>query len=494
MKVFKLNSRLSPVILVLFLIATVILGGCRSVSAPSTSGASWNVPEWEKRKMAKDPVWDSIREKKIGIDRPLDIVDLLGIALKNSPKTKEAWEQARAQEAQLVQTQGALFPEVSGGMDIEYQKTKVNKRTETVNQWQYTPSANLSMLLFDFGGRSASIQKAYQELLAANYEFNQTIQDLFLDTATSYFKLYASQSALEAAEADVADAKTALDSAKIRFNAGLVSKLDVLQAQSTYDNSLYRREDAKGQIQVNKASLAEVIGFPADTPFEITEPSGDMLNGITEENVTILIEQALKDRPDIAAAKASLRAKEEAVKEATSDLLPNVNAEASTDHNNYYYFGKMRGVNTNIKEDFSYGGLLSVKWNIFDGLSNYFKRIEAQREAAAEKQKLTQEELSASADVWSKFYAFKTAQQKEVFSEAFLESAKSSHDLAQAGYKAGLKDILDLLSAQSQLSEARSQYIQSKEDVFTAFSELAHATGALATPGGLLEEVFEKEE
>lgn len=485
-----MKVNLAGIFLLLFI--STALTGCRSVSAPSTPGASWNVPEWEGRRMAKDPVWDSLRKKKIGINRPLDIADLLEVALKNSPQTKEAWETARGQEAQLIQTRGSLFPEVSGGMDIEYTKTKVNKRTETVNQWQYTPSANLSILLFDFGGRSASIQKAYQELLAANYEFNQTIQDLFLATATSYFQLYASMVALEAANADVEDAEAALESAQVRFNAGLVSKLDVLQAQSTYDESLYKQEDAKGQIQIDRANLAEVIGFPADTPFEITEPDDEMINKITEENVTVLIEQALKDRPDIAAAKASLKAKEAAVKEATSDLLPSVDAEASTDHNNYYYFGKMRGNNANIKEDFSYGGQLSVKWNIFDGLSNYFKRIEAQREAAAEKQRLTQEELAASADVWSKFYAFETAKQKEIFSEAFLESAESSHELAEAGYKAGLKSILDLLSAQSQLSDARSKYVSSKEDVYIAFTELAHATGSLATSGDILSEVFEQ--
>ena len=51
--------------------------------------------------------------------------------------------------------------------------------------------------------------------------------------------------------------------------------------------------------------------------------------------------------------------------------------------------------------------------------------------------------------------------------------------MASEGYKAGLKNILDLLQAQSQLSEARRKLIVSKKDFFVALIELEHAIGAL---------------
>ena len=66
-----------------------------------------------------------------------------------------------------------------------------------------------------------------------------------------------------------------------------------------------------------------------------------------------------------------------------------------------------------------------------------------------------------------------------MFSEAFLESTTDSHELAVVGYRTGLKDILDLLQAQSQLSDARSKLIESRKELFVSLAELIHATGML---------------
>jgi len=59
-----------------------------------------------------------------------------------------------------------------------------------------------------------------------------------------------------------------------------------------------------------------------------------------------------------------------------------------------------------------------------------------------------------------------------------MDTSKSAYDLALESYKAGLKSILDLLDAESKLSDARSKLIQSKKDVFVALANLAHATGS----------------
>jgi outer membrane protein len=90
-----------------------------------------------------------------------------------------------------------------------------------------------------------------------------------------------------------------------------------------------------------------------------------------------------------------------------------------------------------------------------------------------------QAELEASADVWIKYYDFRTAAQKLVFSESFLETSKNAYDLALESYKAGLRSILDLLDGESKLSDARSKLIQSKKDLFVALANLAHSTGSI---------------
>ncbi|MFA5096854.1 MAG: TolC family protein, partial [Candidatus Omnitrophota bacterium] len=75
---------------------------------------------------------------------------------------------------------------------------------------------------------------------------------------------------------------------------------------------------------------------------------------------------------------------------------------------------------------------------------------------------------------------YKAAVSKLEFSKSLFETATASYELAFAGYKAGVGSILDLLQAQNKFSDAVSKLIQSKQDVFVAFAELTHATGALS--------------
>ncbi|MCX7010003.1 MAG: TolC family protein [Kiritimatiellaeota bacterium] len=105
------------------------------------------------------------------------------------------------------------------------------------------------------------------------------------------------------------------------------------------------------------------------------------------------------------------------------------------------------------------------------------KAAEAQSESV--RSQLQQAELAASAAVWSGHQNYQTALKKVQASGALLKSAQAAYDLALDSYKAGLLNILDLLTAESQLALARSQSIGARQDAFTALANLAFASGTL---------------
>jgi len=82
-------------------------------------------------------------------------------------------------------------------------------------------------------------------------------------------------------------------------------------------------------------------------------------------------------------------------------------------------------------------------------------------------------------DVWSSYYAMKTATQRVQTTRDLLASAKQSADVADGRYKAGVGSILDLLTTQASLAQARAEEVQSRSLWFLAVAQLAHATGAL---------------
>jgi outer membrane protein len=317
---------MTPVKIILFMFAAFSVAGCQTLKAPSTMYEEWKPPA----SRAPDQVWNSMLEQKIDLSKPLALVKLVDIALHNNPSTRQAWDTARAAEAKKRQAESVLYPQVTASASLDKKRVIATQDEYGANSLGYGPKIDITYLILDFGGRAATIDAAYETMIAANFQFNQAFQDLLLSVETSYYDLHSSYAGLKAAEADLENAKTSFFAARQRYEVGLVAKLDVLQAKSNYENSLFKLEDAKGQIKTAKANLAKSIGFPADTPFEISEPAEKIPTDIGEDNVSSLIKEAIEKRADISALRASLRAKRALIKAARSDLWPTLDGSGST--------------------------------------------------------------------------------------------------------------------------------------------------------------------
>ena len=491
------------ILCIIIIFSLLQITGCRTLRAPDSPYSSWESNSSNTIPETEDDTWKSIRQREIDLSSPLTLGDVIDISLRNNPNTRKAWANAMEAEARMREAKGQWLPEINLSATADREKaitggrnvtdTNATYKTSTIDDHsKYGPAAKLTYLLLDLGGRSAEIRQASDTLLSENLKFNRAIQDLILSAETSYYDFYSNYSLVKAAQSDVEDAKKNFESAEKRYQVGLAPKVDFYQAKANYDDSLYAIEDSKGKLKDSKGRLAEVMGLSADTPMVIHFPSDEIPRGVTEENVTLFIEEALSKRPDISAERASVRAKEAEVTIANSALWPTLNTGASAEANWYHYYpdtnGAIGGVNSGVGgvtvqnwKDQEYRGYLSIDWDVFDGFQNINKKRAAEKALEAEHANLAAMELEVSRDVWSKYYNYNTAIKKFEYSRAFLDSAGISYELAFESYKKGLKDIIDLLDAQSKLSNARSKYIKSRRDVFVSVAELAHATGTIYT-------------
>jgi outer membrane protein TolC len=65
-----------------------------------------------------------------------------------------------------------------------------------------------------------------------------------------------------------------------------------------------------------------------------------------------------------------------------------------------------------------------------------------------------------------------------------IASAEQSNEVALGRYKAGVGSVLDLLSAQSALADARAQHVLARFEWSTSLAQLAHDAGILDSRGG----------
>jgi len=86
-------------------------------------------------------------------------------------------------------------------------------------------------------------------------------------------------------------------------------------------------------------------------------------------------------------------------------------------------------------------------------------------------------------EVFVSYYRLQTAQQRAVTADDLLQSAEQSAQVAAGRYKEGVGSILDLLTAQTALANARAQRVQSRWAWYTSLAQLAHDAGVLGVHG-----------
>ena len=468
---------MKPISHLLAAAGAALLLGCSSARPPVNSTTPWTAP---KEAQNPDRIWNTVRAQTNDFSKAMTLSDLVDIALQNNPASRKAWNDARAAAAQVAQARGYFMPTLTATAAGSRSKTSAEPDSYDSGSTHYGPGLSVNYLILNFGGgRQAAVDAALQTVYAADYAFNRSIQDILLATETAYYAVISSQAGVEAANASVKDASTALEAAQVRKDAGTGTELEVLQAQAQYDQSLYNLASAQGLAMIARGNLAQAVGVPADTDIRVTDPAREVADTLKAQDMQPMIDEALNRRPDIAALRANVAAKRFTAKAVGSTLWPSLyfNGDVNRD-----YFKNISGKDMQ-DSDTAYDAGISLQWVLFDGFQTLSAKRAAQAQADSLEAQLKQAELAASGDVWQRYHNYETALQKYKFSTAYLDSSSRSYDLALDSYKAGLKSILDLLNAESQLAQARSQQIAARQDAFTALANLAYATGVLEAGG-----------
>jgi TolC family type I secretion outer membrane protein len=403
----------------------------------------------------------------------LSLGQLVDIALKTNPSTREAWHLARAAAAEVGSKRSLYFPYVEVDGSLQRQKQAAVGGQFTFLQTTYGPSVAASWLLFNFGGREADVQEATRALYAADWTHNAAIQDVVLRVAQAYYQYLNAKAQVLARQVNLEEARNNLAAAEERHRAGIATIADVLQARTQVSQVELNLQEAQGQVQIIRGALATAVGVSATVPVDVGELPEDLPLDAVRKNVDELIAAALARRPDLAAERFRALAARSHIHVAAIDGLPSLTLDANGNRTFYWRSGVADPFSTN------WAGALTLRIPVFRGFDTAYQVRKAREEAEAAKATAERTEDEVILDVWSSYYAVQTASQRVLTTRDLLASATQSAEVTQGRYKAGVGSILDLLTAQSALAEARSQEAQARSLWFLTIAQLAHATGVL---------------
>jgi len=448
-------------------------------SVPERAGTYWTPPPAAHTR-------DSVTRGTVPADladhlQHLTLADVIDVALRNNPATRATWEEARAAAYQLGAARTRIIPSVDGSVTMSRNKVVSQNGSSTIShRTSYVPQLSLSFLLLDFGGRSGAIEVARQNVFAAGLTHNATVQTTVLDVQVAYFTYMATKALLTAQQSQLTEAQANLAAAQQRHDVGLATIADVLQAKTAVSQAQLAFETTQGNLHAARGTLATAMGFPANVAYDIEAHSDQIPVRAVAVSVDSLLNAAVQNRPDLLAARAEARGAAAQVRIAQSAGLPSITLGGTAGHT-YASPTTLSGT--------TYGLSLGLQIPLSSALTNRYnvQSSRALAEVASARADVVRQQVMQQ--VFASYYSLQTATQRVATADDLLQSATQSEQVALGRYREGVGSIIDLLTAQSALADARAQQVQARWQWATALAQLAHDAGVLGlhgeTPVGL---------
>ena len=371
-----MNNRLSLFILLMFSCFTVTLMAEKEKKyLEHQLPASWSVSDsiFEQTIPVEDDWW-----KKFN-DVTLD--SLMSIAVKNNYDVLMAMNRIESAKATLRQALGAYSPsfELSLGWTGEQSSGHISSAPQAVEKYASgTVSMNWGIDVFGSIRNKVRAERAAYRYSEA--EYNATMVSLCAQLATAYFNLRAVQQQLLVTEKNCASQEQVVGVTRKKFEAGLVSSLDVAQALSSYYSSKSTIPTLQASIIQYENALSVLLGLYPDELRAMVSTYKALPEFMEPVGIGIPANLLMR-RPDIRASEYQVAEQAGMLGVARSDWWPKIYLNgsvgfASKDMNKFFN-----------KQSFTYEIAPTLTWTFFDGLQS----IEAAREAKAQLDELINE-------------------------------------------------------------------------------------------------------
>jgi len=295
-----------------------------------------------------------------------------------------------------------------------------------------------------FGRIRRQVEAADAATDASVEAYRDVLVSLYAETALAYVNVRASQERLRIAHTNVETQENTLQLTKDRFDSGLVSALDVAQAESNLANTYSLIPVIERDLNEALNRLAVLLGenpgaLHAELATEVPIPQEP------EDVATGLPAELLRQRPDVRRAERLLASQTAQIGIATADLYPTFSLAG------FLGLEALNAGDLASGDSVTWNIGLPIRWNIFAG-----GRIRSQirAEEARTNQLLAgyeQTVLDALEESENAMVAYvKEVQRRERLSQA-VNATQRSLDLVMTQYTAGLTDFQNVLDTQRTL-------------------------------------------
>ena len=413
------------------------------------------------------------------LSRPLSQTDCINIALAQNAEILKAKSDLESSAGVVIQTRAVALPTLQAGSQVKHSEPQAIESfpnsTPPNNNWN--SDIQIVQGIYEGGKLLAAIQAASATKKQAIAQYDTQVADTLLTVRLAYYDVLLAAQQITVNEASVKLLQKELDDQQRRFDAGTVPHFNVLRAEVAVANAKPNLFHANSQYRIAKNVLANLLGYnlPRDVLENIPLNLTDTFD-VADWNMALpdAIQQALERRTELKDLREQVILQKLNIVNAKSGYKPTVQAFAGYAWNNSQ-FTDPSDLGYTI-HGWNVGG--QATWALFDGALTIGKVKQAKALYKKSETELEDRSRQIELDVRTAYSDFLEAKEVLDSQTKVQEQAEEALREANARFDAGTGTQLDVLDAETSLTQARTTQVQALHDYATARARLERSIGA----------------
>lgn len=416
------------------------------------------------------------------VNRPINLKEIIEIALANNPDKMMAIARIQQAEADLMRANAAFFPAI--GFYTEYMEGDAPSAYlfKKIDQRQLPPQTNFNrpgrienwesgltgrLNLFN-GGRNLLDRMMAETGVAISRLDQQAVENSLVASAIqAYYNSLAARAFIDIARESAATVESQLRVMEVRYRAGGALKSDLLSLQVRLAEARQTLVDSENQYRIALTALSNVMGVNPEPPLRLEKAK--VLPVRVPQHYLGGVAYALEHRPEMEKVRQQLVRSRMNIDRARAGYLPRVDLQGK-----YYMDDPDLDYETD-RENWTVGVMLN--WDIFTGFSTRAEELKAK---AALDEMLSADRktaLSVKMDVKNAYLNAEAARARLEVAQASVAAAEESLSLVKKQYEGGSATITRYLEAELDRNRARTRAAAAYYDRDKAIADIARAVG-----------------
>jgi TolC family type I secretion outer membrane protein len=428
--------------------------------------------------------------------RPLTLDDAVAIALRDNSTLRNAERRAQVAGTNVVAARAGILPSLNFSLsasrsqqgdrtveddvpigtdpetgDVIYQRLTITQPGYSTNF--HSTRADLAQPLFDFGANWNRVRQASAAEEGSQKTYQSAKQNTILLVHQRYFGYLKELQLLAVYEEAVKSSEEQLKRTESMYEIGSVAQRDVFSARTQTGQDRINLITQKNSVNNARNLLNVAMGRPVDAELSVVDIEEEpQFQDYNLEEVTKI---AVEKNPELQSFQHEMRRAELGKKIARTAYLPSftLTASYSRSHN------EPRLVYGDLSKNWAGAIGLGVRWNLFNGFSDHagverealnYRIAEEDLQDRLRNLRLEAEQALLALEAWREITAI---------NKDNLDSAQEDLRLAQERYRVGAGTLLDIITAQVNVTRAKSTLVRANYDSKIAFAQLQATMGTL---------------